>query len=277
MVRSNYVSNGVGTILVYNCTDGYFVPPTKIGIEPVPWTNVTCSANKTWIPENYSPYCAGLCLDDPIDATLPLINSTWNGIDREIGSQVVISCPTGYYFTDMNQTLVITCEEDGLWTNYSSGLLICRKPAVGIPPDTPEGAILAQNMSRYWLGDVMNFSCEPPQMSASGETYVTAESTGDGWTVVDPEFSCQNACLGAPPNTTRGVTYDYTGVRIWGTRVNYRCEGAFVPSFSASFSVTCDNGSWSSDVVPICRSIPATGSESFLANISRSEIGLYGN
>ncbi|XP_066970066.1 uncharacterized protein [Macrobrachium rosenbergii] len=128
MVRSDYASNSVGTVLVYNCTDGYFVPPTEIDTEPVTWTNVTCSPNKTWIPENnYSPYCARLCLDDPIDPTLPLINSTWNGIDREIGSQVVISCPTEYYFTNMNQTLVITCEEGGLWTNYSSGLLICRK------------------------------------------------------------------------------------------------------------------------------------------------------
>ncbi|XP_068211928.1 uncharacterized protein [Palaemon carinicauda] len=250
VVQSDFVSNNVGAVLVYNCLDGYFIPPTELGKMPENQTSVTCMQNNTWVPADI-PSCSKLCLDDPVSVSPPT-NSSWNGIDREIGTEVVLSCPNEHYFPDMNQTLIITCGEDGLWTAYSSDSVQCRIPAPGVPPQAPEGTVLEQNQTNFFVGDFLNFTCEPPQMSASGTTYVTVQSTNEGWTELDPSFVCHNVCLGAPPTPPEGVTSNYTGVPIWGTWVNYVCQGTFIGHPVDSFLVTCESGTWSHSKLPFC-------------------------
>lgn len=41
-------------------------------------------------------------------------------------SQVSFTCPTNHTFPDLNDTVIVTCEDDGQWTPLGTSFLVCR-------------------------------------------------------------------------------------------------------------------------------------------------------
>ncbi|XP_042233683.1 uncharacterized protein LOC121873877 isoform X2 [Homarus americanus] len=187
MTRDNLTWNGDGVVLYYNCSSGYFIPPSEEYPELLTFTSVTCSAT-TWEPSGPPLMCAQMCLEDPMAAS-PTTNSSWDGVNRTVGTEVVFSCSNGQVLPDLNTSVTINCGADGNWTTVPLDYLLCRTVAPAPPPVAPGNSYI-EPPPPYWVGMTIRYMCPSPQTTATGDTHINVTCLEEGWPEIDPTFEC---------------------------------------------------------------------------------------
>ncbi|XP_042208459.1 complement factor H-related protein 4-like [Homarus americanus] len=125
MTRDDLIWNGVGVEVNYTCLPGLFIPTSEVYPEVINLTKVRCSENSTWELIGPPLMCVQLCVEDPMMVEAPL-NSSWDGFNRTLGTQVELACPAGQVLPDLNTSTTITCVNGGVWTTVSQDYLLCR-------------------------------------------------------------------------------------------------------------------------------------------------------
>ncbi|XP_042861084.1 uncharacterized protein LOC122246527 [Penaeus japonicus] len=255
MTRDAVEWAGVGVVLHYNCSPGYYIPPTEAGEAPLTRTKVTCLANHTWTPEGPDLNCSRVCLGSPPSVDPPA-NSSWDGVTSVVGTQFELSCPPDYFFGDLNSSVAVECGDDEQWTAVDPELLHCRRVCNSSLPPEPANAALVAEEPPYWEGASATYVCPQGMLSKAGQTSASVECASEGWTQLDPDFACFNSCLSLPPEGPARVSSNYTGGRVEGTAVEYTCLAGFYDPGSAtpptSVTSVCEGGSWSLETLPYC-------------------------
>ncbi|ROT81329.1 putative complement factor H-related protein 4 isoform X2 [Penaeus vannamei] len=138
---------------------------------------------------------------------------------------------------------------DRLWTNSSTALFMA--PLNASLPTMPAGASVALDPDRtYEIGSTVGVFCEEGRMTPRGTANTTITLTVDGWSELDPNFTCLVACSGDPPAPPADATRDWgeEAVPLEGTEVTYNCSSPdqLFGNFNSSVSVTCKrDGNWS--------------------------------
>ncbi|XP_069957341.1 uncharacterized protein [Cherax quadricarinatus] len=254
MVRSNYTSNAVNTVISYTCSSGLYAPTNKNYTTAMAVVNVTCSNSSQWVTQGPALWCTSICLSNPVPAPT-LANSSWDGYSRTNGTIVVYSCNGSLVFGDLSSTLNVTCE-NGTWTPINQTIFICRLAVKQLPPALPVGAALpgmnsstssTYNTTQYWAGDTINITCEPGTISPTRQTYISTTSNGTAWSPLDPAFVCLPIIKVPPPSSSNGVVMAGPPGPYWvGQTLVYTCISRLVPSTTYTYINVTNNGTqWS--------------------------------
>ncbi|XP_069953072.1 sushi, von Willebrand factor type A, EGF and pentraxin domain-containing protein 1-like [Cherax quadricarinatus] len=262
---SAFTNNSVGTELIYTCPQNTYMPPTQVSSTPDTEIIVNCTTEMTWAP-NISTYtCVQMCLSDPLSPPVGA-TSDWNNFTRSVGTEVNVTCSDGMKFADLNESVIVRCENDGNWTSVDPTLLTCRAEITVPPPSLPvgvtsmlvtsaDGTVMSGTYTGpYWSGMSLNFSCPQGTMAPDGRTYTTVTESGGAWSTLDPTFECLNVCSTSPPSTSGSLQSNYSGFAVEGTTVGYWCvSGEFVSNATTIISV-CQAGNWTVSILPGCTS-----------------------
>nr|XP_045613106.1 uncharacterized protein LOC123767463 [Procambarus clarkii] len=250
--RETFADNAVGSSVTYTCAPPQYFPLTQVSEAPVRERNVTCSSEFTWVPDASMVTCVTLCLDDDPPPAPEGATSDWDNFSRSSGTEVNLTCSNGMKFSDLNTSIVVTCEDDGNWTLVDPSLLVCREEVTVPLPPLPAGMTLMPSSGPYWTSTVLNFSCGAGTMAPDGRTYTTVTYDGVAWSALDPTFLCVSVCPYAAPAATGFLETNYSGVAVIGSAVGYWCIGGVFVDLNTSFVSVCHDSGWTVDVFPDC-------------------------
>ncbi|XP_050706254.1 complement factor H-related protein 4-like [Eriocheir sinensis] len=240
----------VGHNLTYTCQPGTFIPPRELCEEPRTEVEVMCETNYTWTYKEDDLDCYPLCPDDP-PYVRDNVTSSWDELTRLVGTQVNFTCPTNHTFPDLNDTVIVTCEDDGEWTTLNTFFLTCRIPCPDAEPfPTPDNATVeyAPSSAPYWVSDEFLYMCPDGYVSPLSNTNATQHcEEEDGWILSEPGFGCYKACLQDPQPILEPGNTTWDGFsRLVDTQVNLTCPVNHTFSdFNSTISLTCnEDGNW---------------------------------
>ncbi|XP_066963283.1 uncharacterized protein [Macrobrachium rosenbergii] len=241
----------VGANLIYSCDAGLYIPATFPNTAN--HTTISCNGSLSWAPVTLlvtDLFCARMCLRDPFTPVSPA-NTTWDQKTRVAGTTVNITCPEGFAFPDFNDTIVLTCGEDGNWTQVVPENAICRGYTVEAPV-APNASVYAGPAPPYWESTTLNFTCPGNLMSRDGLNVTSTTFNGTAWVPLDPEFACLNVC-GDPIPAVSPVTMNFTEEGVEGDEATYECLGGFEGSGALNVTSVCKDGNWTLGVIPVCK------------------------
>ncbi|XP_042211341.1 uncharacterized protein LOC121858775 isoform X2 [Homarus americanus] len=263
MTRDNFTNNAIGAEVSYTCDDGLSIHETYPDLTNT--ITLTCK-DHVWLPNDTKLECAKVCADDPpspisVDP-YPNATSTWDNYTRVSGTQVQLTCPSGYLFANQNSTITVTCEEDGNWTLVNTSL-ICR--ILATDPPQPPGSEYSGPVRPYWQWDILNYTCPGDMMSPTGTNATSLTFNGTEWVLEEPDFQCLNVCLSDPLTPDPPIKTTWNGrSRTVNTMVELSCPDGYVfTNLNSSVNLTCDNNSrnWT-DIdtsILICRIVAIEG------------------
>ncbi|XP_068207769.1 C4b-binding protein alpha chain-like [Palaemon carinicauda] len=241
----------IGAIVTYYCDDGFYIPATFPNASNE--TTVTCNETLDWEPITLlvtDLFCAQVCFDDPISPVSPA-NTTWDQVTRVAGTEVNITCPEGYAFPDLNDTVVLTCGENGNWTEVIPEDVVCRRYTLE-DPVAPNGTVYNASSPPHWENTTVNFTCQENLLSRDLLNATSMTFNGTDWVPLDPEFVCLMAC-GDPIPAVDPVTMNFTELGLEGDIAIYECLGGFEGNDALNVTSVCKDGNWTLQEIPVCK------------------------
>ncbi|KAK3883355.1 hypothetical protein Pcinc_012390 [Petrolisthes cinctipes] len=185
MTRPNFTSNEIGTLLIYNCSEGtHHVQSFPVVAESV---MVECLDNGTWDPIFTGMDCDILCFDEPPSppTTFPPLaippHSDWDNVTRTVHTQINFTCPNDTVLPDLNTSVVVSCEESGNWSAVNT-LLQCLRVCSTSPPRSQGG--WREYNGKDVFGDIAFYHCS--YGFPDGRTIVKSTCGESGnWTLTD--------------------------------------------------------------------------------------------
>ncbi|ROT64492.1 hypothetical protein C7M84_017584 [Penaeus vannamei] len=260
---SAQVNYSVGQSVRATCNESYlcsvYSDEQDIACSPVGWMNATP--------------CYEACVDPPPTAgvNMAMENLTWNGI----GAVLRYRCDEGHYIPPnicagttlcLRQSTVIihgiilrelkatqstTPARRRDSSGISNALYRLRVKMTGNGASYRGVTLLVEFQPPYWVGSIANYTCPDGKMSPRGDTCTSVVANETGWSVLDPEFGCYNACQ-APPAVPLHAWANESEAWIWGTEVTYICPGEFEGG-GFNYTTVCVDGNWTLFELPYCK------------------------
>ncbi|XP_068242183.1 uncharacterized protein [Palaemon carinicauda] len=239
----------VGSSVNYTCRDDQMTP---LGVR---YFTLTCTASG-WIPPLDPEFtCLNICTTGVPDVEFTTNNKTeyayW-------GTVIQFVADDGFLFPDYTTVKWTECL-NGNWTLPQ--IPSARDDLPALPP-APAGSNIT-TPPPFFIGSTVNYTCQGDMRFPNGEVYTTSTLTETGWTQLDPTFVCLNVCLEEPHYIYGAITYNYTGVSVWGSAIEYRCNGMFHGGNSTLLNYCLPGGNWSLFYVPYCIAFGGNGLSSY--------------
>ncbi|XP_076053590.1 uncharacterized protein LOC143032604 [Oratosquilla oratoria] len=239
-------SRNENLIVTYSCDEGMAFPNATANV------SFTClEGNWTGVDQEFLN-CMELCSTGPPEGP-DRTTSDWDEETRWVNTEVTFTCNDNR--TDLNGTNSTSTICNGTdWVSFDEDFEcvdLCKDPI----PSNPIGGMNDFTGDRLW-GATLNFSC-PGTEFVNGDEVVTVECLNGTWT--PSTFPLCRLCLEPPPKTPDDGSWNFNGVRLFNTSIQYTCPGSVFQTNKAEVIVTCEEidgeGTWIPGDVPLCKKI----------------------
>ncbi|XP_066944870.1 uncharacterized protein [Macrobrachium rosenbergii] len=234
--------NREGTVHIYECLEGLYIPTTKYLPAVVSTTNVTCTAGGVWESSDDPLACVKMCNQEP---AIENTTAAWDPMRLWLEQNIIsLTCTESHLFAFGKNTSLTTCTATG-WDPIPGCYEACLAPL-------PVGESIAPgNLIQNTVGTVVEYTCNAGTnlrltkdfRNISTKTQVQCDSTLS-WQVTGQPLLCEPLVYDPPKESIEGVTFQFPeGPYYLEQELPIFCDGEMLSpkgTNSSFFTLTLD-------------------------------------
>ncbi|XP_068212679.1 uncharacterized protein [Palaemon carinicauda] len=228
--------NRVGAVHEYVCEEGLYIPTNQHLPMVINKTNVTCTEEGLWVPNDEPVACVNMCPEEPV-----IENATvaWDPMRLWMEQHVItVTCIESHIFPSGKISALTVCTPIG-WEPLDGCYGACMSP---LPVGTD---IVPEALTERLIGTIVNYTCKPGTHIRLTEVFRTISDESQvkcdsdlSWKVIGQPLLCEPLMVDPPALNIEGVTPHFLdGPYYLGQTLTVYCDEGMLSAKGTNHSV----------------------------------------